>query len=352
MATAMEVDQPTTEPTAQAPTQTQATQDIAEEVETFEPIEKLQELGIAPGDVTKLKQAGIHTVGGLQMQTKKTLCAVKGLSEAKIDKLLDAASKLTNAGFLTGTEMLDRRQLVVKITTGSQALDNLLHGGVETMSITEMFGEFRSGKTQLCHTICVTSQLPREMRGGNGKVAYVDTEGTFRPERIKPIAERFGLDPDAALENILVARAYTHEHQMNLVSQVGARMVDDQFRVLIIDSVTALFRVDFSGRGELAERQQKLAQMLSRLIKLAEEFNVAVVLTNQVTADPGATATFTPDPKKPVGGHILAHASTTRLYLRKGRGEQRICKIYDSPSIPESEATFALHETGIVDAKE
>ncbi|KAG8342693.1 meiotic recombination protein DMC1 [Trypanosoma vivax] len=238
------------------------------------------------------------------------------------------------------------------MTTGSAALDQLLGGGVESMSITEAFGEFRTGKTQIAHTLCVTCQLPLSMGGGNGKAVYVDTESTFRPERIKPIAERFGLDVDAVLANIIVARAYTHEHQMHLLSMVAAKMAEEQFSLLVVDSITALFRVDFSGRGELAERQQKLAKMLSSLIKLAEEYNVAVYITNQVVADPGGASMFVADPKKPVGGHILAHASTTRLSLRKGRGDQRICKIYDSPSLPETECVFSISEQGIVDARE
>ena len=220
------------------------------------------------------------------------------------------------------------------------------------MSITEAFGEFRTGKTQLAHTLCVTAQLPAAMRGGDGKAIYVDTESTFRPERIKAIAERYGLDPNAALENILVARAFTHEHQAHLLSLVAAKMAEEPYALLVVDSITALFRVDFSGRGELAERQQKLGKMLSQLTKLAEEFNVAVYITNQVVADPGGGSMFVADPKKPVGGHILAHASTTRLMLRKGRGDQRIVKIYDSPSLPETEAVFSIAEQGVVDARE
>ncbi|EPY38386.1 meiotic recombination protein DMC1 [Angomonas deanei] len=190
------------------------------------------------------------------------------------------------------------------------------------------------------------------MGGGNGKAVYIDTEGTFRPERIKPIAERFGLDNAAILENIMVARAYTHEHQAHLLSLVAAKMAEDQFSLLVVDSITALFRVDFSGRGELAERQQKLGKMLSHLMKIAEEYNVAVFITNQVVSDPGGASMFVADPKKPVGGHILAHASTTRLSLRKGRGDQRVCKIFDSPSLPEAECVYSISDQGIVDATE
>ncbi|KAK1309854.1 hypothetical protein QJS10_CPA08g00271 [Acorus calamus] len=252
-----------------------------EEEDCFEAIDKLISQGINAGDIKKLQDAGIYTCNGLMMHTKKSLIGIKGLSEAKVDKICEAAEKLVNFGYVTGSEMLLKRKSVIKITTGSQALDDLLGGGIETLSITEAFGEFRSGKTQLAHTLCVSTQLPLSMRGGNGKVAYIDTEGTFRPDRIVPIAERFGMDAGAVLDNIIYARAYTYEHQYNLLLGLAAKMSEEPFRLLILDSVIALFRVDFSGRGELAERQQKLAQMLSRLIKIAEEFNVAVYMTNQ-----------------------------------------------------------------------
>ncbi|XP_076314617.1 meiotic recombination protein DMC1/LIM15 homolog [Tachypleus tridentatus] len=187
------------------------------------------------------------------------------------------------------------------------------------------------------------------------KVAVIiSTDLTSRPDRLKDIADRFNLDHNAMLENILYTRAFTSEHQSEILDLVAAKFHEEGgiFRLLVIDSVMALFRVDFSGRGELADRQQKLAQMLSKLQKISEEYNVAVFVTNQMTADPGATMTFQADPKKPVGGHILAHASTTRISLRKGRGDTRIAKIYDSPDMPENEATFAITPGGISDVKE
>ncbi|PNT65469.1 hypothetical protein BRADI_4g42957v3 [Brachypodium distachyon] len=270
---------------------------VEEEEECFESIDKLISQGINAGDVKKLQDAGIYTCNGLMMHTKKSLTGIKGLSEAKVDKICEAAEKLLSQGFMTGSDLLIKRKSVVRITTGSQALDELLGGGIETLCITEAFGEFRSGKTQLAHTLCVSTQLPLHMHGGNGKVAYIDTEGTFRPERIVPIAERFGMDANAVLDN------------------------------------------------------QKLAQMLSRLTKIAEEFNVAVYITNQVIADPGG-GMFITDPKKPAGGHVLAHAATIRLMLRKGKGEQRVCKIFDAPNLPEGEAVFQITTGGLMDVKD
>ncbi|XP_039643189.1 meiotic recombination protein DMC1/LIM15 homolog isoform X1 [Perca fluviatilis] len=357
----------------------------------FQDIDLLQKHGINAADIKKMKLVGICTVKGIQMTTRKALCNIKGLSEAKVEKIKEAAGKMLNVGFQTAFEYSSRRKQVFHITTGSQEFDKLLGGGIESMAITEAFGEFRTGKTQLSHTFCVTAQLPGEDGYSGGKVIFIDTENTFRPDRLKDIADRFNVDHGAVLDNVLYARAYTSakhtvhleqidrfdaifwpqgynilvystfslarssgEHQMELLDFVAAKFHEEGgvFKLLIIDSIMALFRVDFSGRGELAERQQKLAQMLSRLQKISEEYNVAVFVTNQMTADPGAGMTFQADPKKPIGGHILAHASTTRISLRKGRAEMRIAKIFDSPDMPENEATFAILAGGVSDAKE
>jgi len=191
-----------------------------------------------------------------------------------------------------------------------------------------------------------------EQGGGEGKALYVDTEGTFRPQRLVSIAEKFGLNPTDVLDNVAYARAYNSDHQSKLLVQAAGMLAESRYALLIVDSATALYRTDYSGRGELAARQMHLARFLRCLLRLADEFGVAVVVTNQVVASvDGAAAMFNPDPKKPIGGNIMAHASTTRLSLRKGRGNTRVCKIYDSPCLPESEAMFAINEDGIGDAE-
>ncbi|XP_030415344.1 DNA repair protein RAD51 homolog 1 isoform X2 [Gopherus flavomarginatus] len=279
-----------------------------------QPISRLEQCGINANDVKKLEEAGFHTVEAVAYAPKKELLNIKGISEAKADKILAEAAKVIPMGFTTATEFHQQRSEIIQITTGSKELDKLLQGGIETGSITEMFGEFRTGKTQLCHTLAVTCQLPIDRGGGEGKAMYIDTESTFRPERLLAVAERYAL--------------------------------------LIVDSATALYRTDYSGRGELSARQMHLARFLRMLLRLADEFGVAVVITNQVVAQVDGAAMFTADPKKPIGGNIMAHASTTRLSLRKGRGETRICKIYDSPCLPEAEAMFAINADGVGDAKD
>ncbi|XP_062476487.1 meiotic recombination protein DMC1/LIM15 homolog isoform X3 [Pezoporus occidentalis] len=283
----------------------------------FQDIDLLQKHGINVADIKKLKSVGICTIKGIQMTTRRALCNVKGLSEAKVDKIKEAANKLIEPGFLTASEYSEKRKMVFHITTGSQEFDKLLGGGIESMAITEAFGEFRTGKTQLAHTLCVLFWNGVLLFSEHGlyKKKSLTLTNTSRPDRLRDIADRFSLDHDAVLDNVLYARAYTSEHQMELLDYVAAKFHEeaDIFKLLIIDSIMALFRVDFSGRGELAERQQKLAQMLSRLQKISEEYNVAVFVTNQMTADPGATMT---------------------------------------PEMPENEATFAITAGGVGDAKE
>lgn len=317
------------------------------------PLTKLEENGISAVDVKKLMEAGFYTVESIAYTPKKALLQIKGISEAKADKIISESAKLVPMGFTTATEFNQRRAEIVYITTGSKELDRLLGGGIETGSITEIFGEFRTGKTQLCHTLAVACQLPTEQGGGAGKCLYIDTEGTFRPERLEPIACRFGLHPEEVLDNIAYARAYNSDHQTALLAQASAMMAESRYALLIVDSSTALYRTDFSGRGELSTRQMHLARFLRTLLRLADEFGVAVVISNQVVAQvDGASAMFNADPKKPIGGNIMAHASTTRLYFRKGRGENRICKIYDSPCLPEAEAVFSILPDGIGDGSE
>eukprot|EP00004_Rigifila_ramosa_P015476 TRINITY_DN3591_c0_g1_i1.p1 TRINITY_DN3591_c0_g1~~TRINITY_DN3591_c0_g1_i1.p1 ORF type:complete len:375 (+),score=122.41 TRINITY_DN3591_c0_g1_i1:60-1127(+) len=309
--------------------------------------------GITAADIKKLLEAGFHTVESVAYSTKKCLIAIKGISEAKADKLVTEASKLVPMGFTTASEYHKQRSELIQLSTGSKELDKLLEGGIETGSITEIFGEFRTGKTQLCHTLCVTAQLPLDQGGGEGKALYIDTEGAFRPARLLSIAERFGLNGQDVLDNVAYARAYNSEHQMQLLTQASAMMAESRYALLVVDSATSLYRTDYSGRGELAARQTSLAHFLRMLHRIADEFGVAVVITNQVVAQvDGGAAMFNADPKKPIGGHIIAHASTTRLSLKKGRGETRICKVYDSPSLPEAEAMFGIYNHGIADAQE
>lgn len=319
--------------------------------QTFLRIEELENYGIAKTDIAKLKTGGFNTVQSISNAALRQLTNVKGISDQKAQKLKDCikANSLVQQGFKTATNRLEDLKDQIFLATGSSALDSLLNGGIETGSITELFGEFRTGKTQICHTLCVTVQRPLDQGGAEGKAIYVDTEGTFRPQNLVKIAERFQMNPEEVLENVICARAHNSEQQMELLQDAAALMSESRFALMIVDSATALYRTDYQGRGELSERQMNLGQFLRQLTRLAEEFGIAVVITNQVVANPDGMS-FAKDANKPIGGNIIAHASTTRLKLRKGRGESRVMTIFDSPTLPESEATFAIGQAGIEDA--
>ncbi|KAK3929118.1 DNA repair protein RAD51-like protein 1 [Frankliniella fusca] len=312
---------------AQVASTSTTTQGVEEDADDFGPqnIKKLTSQGISAADLKKLQEAGYNTIESIAFAPRKDLIAIKGISEQKADKLIAESSKLVPMGFTTATEFHQKRSEIIQLTTGSAELDRLLGGGIETGSITEIFGEFRTGKTQLCHTLAVTCQLPIDQSGGEGKCLYIDTENTFRPERLVAVAERYNLSPTDVLDNVAFARAYNTDHQTKLLVMASAMMIEsrqankDIYALLIIDSATALYRTDYSGRGELAARQQHLARFMRMLLRLADEFGVAVVITNQVVAQVDGASLFAADPKKPIGGNIIAHASTTRQVVSSER---------------------------------
>ncbi len=311
--------------------------------------------GVGPSTIKKLEEHGYNTLEAIAAATVSELSDIGSLGEKTALKAIEAARKALNYTFETADELLEKRKQLRRITTGSKDLDNLFLGGIETGSMTELYGEFRAGKTQLAHQICVNAFLPLEHGGLVEKspeeisVVYIDTEGTFRPERIISMAKRWNdlLDPQKVLKRIKVGRAFNSDHQVALVDEAAQFVKEENVKVLVVDSLTAHFRAEFIGRGTLAERQQKLNAHIHALQRLCASFHLAVIVTNQVHAKPDM---FFGDPTAPVGGHIVGHAAQTRVYLRKSKGERRIARIADSPLLPEGEAVFALTEEGIVDA--
>lgn len=266
--------------------------------------------GIGPGIATKLEAAGIYDLMGLAVMSPPALAEMAGVGEAVARKAIQAARSMMNLGFMDASEFARRREDVLFITTGSKNLDNLLGGkGIETRAMTEAYGAFGSGKTQLALTLAVNVQKPLEQQGANGKAVYIDTEGTFRPDRIKQLAEHMQADPQKVLKNILVARAFNSDHQILLLDKINEMIKNGEpIKLLIIDSLTAHFRAEYAGRGQLADRQQKLNRYLHNLMKLAEQHNLAIFVTNQVMANP---AVMFGDPTTAIGGHILGHACLT-----------------------------------------
>jgi DNA repair protein RadA len=310
---------------------------------------KLSDLpGVGPAAVEKLESAGIFDLMGIAVLGPKELSAVSGLGESAARKAIQASRQMMDLGFQDGLEFAEKRKEVCYITSGSKELDDLLGGkGMETKAITEAFGAYGSGKTQLGLSLAVNVQLPLEQGGADGKAVYIDTEGTFRPERIKQIAEEKGLNPESVLKNILVARAFNSDHQILLIDKVGELVKNGEpIRLVVVDSLTAHFRAEFSGRGQLADRQQKLNKYLHNLMKMSEQFNLGVYVTNQVMANP---AMMFGDPTTAIGGNIVGHASTYRMYIRRGKKGSRVAKLIDSPNLPDNECIFFVTNAGVVD---
>ena len=317
-------------------------------IDIDEPEMTIEDLpGVGPATAEKLREAGFEELLAIAVMSPMELAEQAELGEAVSSKIIQAAKKLANiGGFISGNALLERRKTVQKLTSGTSAMDELLGGGFETQSICEVFGEFGSGKTQIGHQLAVNTILPTSQGGLNGEVFYIDTEDTFRPERIAQMAEAVGMDPQDALDRIHVARAYNSAHQMLLVDEIKRMAKSIDVKLVIVDSLTSHFRAEFVGRGMLASRQQKLNKHLKELKQLSDVQNALILVTNQVMSNPAA---LWGDPTKAIGGHIVGHASTFRLYLRKSKGGRRIARLIDSPNLPEGEAVFTVTAEGLKD---
>ena len=307
--------------------------------------------GVGPATRAKLESGGITTILDLAASTANELVDSLNLTEETAHNLIFEAQKLLKEkGYLekdlvSANELFARRAKMLRCTTFSQNLDDLLMGGIETQAVTEFYGEFGSGKTQICHTLCISSQLPVDQNGLNGSALYIDTESTFRPERAAQIAKARGLDVESVLKNIHVAKIYNASHLELIVRAMGGLIQQNNIKLVIIDSIISLHRAEFLGRGTLSERQQKLNAIMHRLKRVSEIYNVAVIITNQVQSSPD---TFFGDPTKAAGGNIIGHASTYRVYLRKA-GQERKAIMIDSPMHPYGDTNFVVTEGGIAD---
>jgi len=303
--------------------------------------------GVGPATAEKLRDSGYTDIMSIAVASPKELSDAAEIGDSTAAKIIQKARKEADVGkFETGSALLEKRAKVGQLTSGSKIFDELLGGGFETQAITELYGEYGSSKTQIAHQLCVSVQLPLDQGGLNSDAFFIDTENTFRPERIIQMATAFELDPDEVLEKIHVARAYNSSHQMLLVDKVKELSKETPASLLIVDSLTAHFRAEYVGRGALADRQQKLNKHMHDLLRWGDLNNGIVCVTNQVSSKPDA---FFGDPTRPIGGHIVGHTATFRIYLRKSKGPKRIARLIDSPHLPEGEAVFTIGEDGIRD---
>ena len=308
----------------------------------------LQDLpGVGAKTYDKLVEGGYDDLMTLATANASNIATICDIGEGTAAKIIVAARDSLDMGFISGKELLERRKSVMKLTTGSKEFDLLLNGGIETQAITEVYAAYGAGKSQLAHQLAVNVQLPIS-KGGLDKCAlFVDTENTMRPERIKEMAKALGLNQQKTLDNIYVGRAFNSNHQVLLIEKAKEIIKEKNIGIIIVDSLMSHFRSDYIGRGTLSDRQQKLNKHLHELQTLADTYNVAIYVTNQVMSNPNA---MFGNPTIPIGGNILAHASQFRIYMRKSKGNMRVAKLVDSPYLPEGEAVFAVTNDGIVDS--
>jgi len=329
--------------------------------------------GVEPHLISKLKRAGIQSVLDLAVSIPHELVLGAGGDyegngiASDIDTISElvmlAKKALMDSGilskeFCTAEEVLERRKSLVRFTTGSANLDTFLKGGVETQAITEVAGEFGSGKSQICHTLCVTVNLGKgKERGkerGKGKgfdsIIFIDTENTFRPERIHQIAETRGLDSEEIMKRVFVCKINNSAQLEAIIKNLSKSIEQYKAKLVIIDSIISLHRAEYPGRETLAERQQRLNVMLHKLIRLAEIYNIAVVVTNQVQSQPdNYFGNGGSDSTRASGGNIMGHACTYRIFLRKA-GHDRIAIMVDSPHHAYDQVRFTISEKGVENA--
>lgn len=330
--------------------------------------------GVGSATADKLLEAGFDSLEALAVASPGELTNTADISESTANGIVQAARNAADIGdFETGTAVRRQRDQIGKLSLLIDTADALLGGGIETRSITEFYGEFGSGKSQITHQLCVNVQLPEDDGGLHGRAIFIDTEDTFRPSRIDDMVrglpdeviqatmidrgiEGDGTDEaarnelvDHVLDRIHVAKGFNSAHQILLsekARELGSEYADTEWpvRLLCVDSLTAHFRAEYIGRGKLAERQQKLNKHLHDLIQLANLHNAAIVVTNQVSSNPDS---FFGDPTQPIGGHILGHSSTVRIYLRKSKGDKRIVRLVDAPNLPDGEAVIRIIGPGL-----
>ncbi len=313
-------------------------------------LSNIEEIG--PATEKRLNEAGFRSIRDLLVRGPVDVAEVTGM---EIDKSAEICNKarmmleelgIIDKSFVTATSLFSKRR--DRISSGSNSFDDLLGGGLETKAVTEVYGEFGTGKTQLCHTLCVMVQQDTLAGGLDAKALYIDTENTFRPERIVSISDTRGIDPRKSLENIIVAKAFNSAHQELIIQEAGSVIEDNHVKLILVDSAVAHYRAEFLGRATLSERQQRLNKFMHILVRIAETYDLAVLVTNQIQASPDA---YFGDTARPTGGNVVAHTSTYRIYLKRS-GKNRIARMVDSPYHAEREIVFTLTERGISDVTE
>jgi len=322
---------------------------------------------ITSDTVDKLRKLNINSVYQLAVQSPSELAleVSDGLFDiGESSNLIGNARKILterqilSKEFSTADDLLEKRNKISRYTTGSEKFDAFLNGGIESHAITELAGEFGSGKSQICHSLCVAanklvvdnklSDNSENKQTQTENIIFIDTENTFRADRVYQIAEQNGFDPLTILQKIYHCKIFNSEELESLINNLDKSIEQYNAKLVIVDSIISHHRAESSGRGTLAERQQRLGKMLNKLRRLADIYNIAVVITNQVVSYTD-NSQFGSDYLKPAGGNIMGHSSTYRIFLKKS-GKNRVATMFDSPYHPNQQVKFSISDEGIQNA--
>lgn len=303
--------------------------------------------GVGPSTAEKLRRAGISSVSELAALSARELLMRSELGEGKAEEATKGAREAALPQVFTARDYLERRKSMPRLTTGSSNLDALLGGGLEP-GITELIGAYGTGKTQICLQLCITVQLTKNRGGLDGCAFYIDTEDTLKPERLVEVARGLSLEDDACLERVFGYRAINSDHQFEGLVKAADYVRTKGVKLLVVDSLTAHFRSEYQGRENLVARQQRLNMLMHELQRMALLHDLIIVVTNQILDVPEVIPGV--KPMRPVGGNVVAHGSTFRLWLERSKGRTRVT-IIDSPKHPRASAYIRLTERGVEDAE-
>ena len=299
--------------------------------------------GVGKGTADKMREGGILSLMSVATSTPGQMSDACGMTAASARKVINAARDMCELGFEMGNEVQEKEEATGIIATHYEPIDRLLGGGLELGTTMEVFGEFACGKTNLSHLLAVSTlkQYP------DSYVVWIDTESTFKTSRIRDFCKGLDVDPELVLKHIKVGKALTSDHQILLTENIEKDIVEKEHdvKLLILDSLTNHFRAEYLGRGTLANRQQTLNGYLHKIGKLADMYTMAVYMTNQIQADPGQ---MFGDPNKAIGGNIVGHFATTRLYIRKAAKNTRKIILIDSPNLAPGDAHFEIGENSLL----
>ncbi len=289
--------------------------------------------GVGPAAAKRLRDAFITTAEILSVQNPIDLQERTKLGEATVRKIIRAARDTTGKfGFRSGIELEKEQSQIPRLSFGISSIDEKLMGGLEAGSIIEFYGGFSSGKTQWCHHLAVRSQLPLEQGGLEGRVLWLDSEASFKTNIIRANAIRWGLDPDVVLGNINVAPMALSSQIEDTFEQIQLLLAEGEFKMLVIDSLTGLFRAEYRGIATLATRQQTINSLLNTMRRMGIATDAIFAYTNQVTTQ---ISNYGGNAYAPAGGHVVSHASDYRFYAGKGTEGKRKLVLRDNAGVPE-----------------